>query len=137
MSEAKTVLLIDDEVMSNVVHKMMLRVNPHIGQIHEVRNGKEALVFLEEILLKGEALPDLIYLDISMPVMNGFEFLERLIAHPLIDYSKLNIAVLSSSVHPKDMTRARDLGIAHFFVKPLSDYHIQQSLKVIKVWDQA
>lgn len=137
MSEGKTVLLIDDEVMSNAVHTMMLQAHPHIGQIQEARNGKEALIFLEESIRKGEAFPDIIYLDINMPLMDGFEFLERLNTHPLIDYSKLNIAILSSSVHPKDMTKARNLGIAHFFVKPLSEYHIRQSLKVIKEWDQA
>lgn len=132
MSEIrKTVLLIDDEVISNVMHTLMLRRIPQVGHIHEVLNGKEALTYLEEALLNNIPLPDIIYLDINMPVMNGFEFIEKLIEHPLINHHELTIVMLTSSIHPKDITRAKALGIVHFFVKPLNESHIQQTIKII------
>lgn len=133
MSEVikKTVLLIEDEVMSNVVNTIMLQRVPEIGQVHDVRNGKEAIRYLEQALQEGRPFPDLIYLDINMPEMNGFEFIEKLKVHPSIDYNKLNIVILTSSIHPTDLSHARELGIVYFFVKPLSEYHIQQSLKLV------
>ena len=67
---------------------------------------------------RTSACPDLVFLDLKMPAMTGFEVLEWIQQHPIIP--PLDVAVLSGSEHASDVERAHRLGATAYYVKPLS-----------------
>lgn len=67
--------------------------------------------------------PDLVFLDLKMPAMTGFEVLEWIRAHPFDP--PLDVAVLSGSEHASDVARATALGASAYYVKPISADHLR------------
>jgi CheY-like chemotaxis protein len=122
----KNVLLVDDEYITNVVHKSMLERNTKLGYIESVVNGRQAIDFLERSVSENKPLPDYIFLDINMPIMNGFQFLEELQHHFAIDRNRLKIIMLSSSIDPGDRQKAERLGADGFLSKPLEAPDIEK-----------
>jgi CheY-like chemotaxis protein len=120
------VLLVDDNESDNFIHKRVIEKSGITDHIGIAENGQEALDFLSARLAPGtkkdlDNRPELIFLDINMPVMNGWEFLE--------EYQKLagqitsdqKIILLTSSKDPKDIRRAElALGKGCFQYKPLT-----------------
>lgn len=104
------VLIIDDDDISNFVTRKTLECYNLVDKTTVFDNPIDALNFLKTT----DSLPDIILLDIKMPIMNGFEFIE--------EFNKLNcdsvIYILSSSVYSKDKDRAKDKGIK-YMAKPL------------------
>src|SRR5579859_191817 len=89
-------------------------------QILDVSNGQEAIFYLQgnaPYSNRGDyPLPNLLLLDLKMPLMNGFDVLEWLQRRP--DLAQLPALVLSSSGHEEDVTRAQQLGARDYLVKP-------------------
>jgi CheY-like chemotaxis protein len=120
------VLLVDDDESDNFFHKRVIEKAGITERIGIALNGKEALDFL---VLKGDyrqsdspyCQPELIFLDINMPVMDGWEFLEEY--HKLEEVQKGNIVfiLLTTSLNPADKTRAKKvIERVHFQFKPLT-----------------
>jgi CheY-like chemotaxis protein len=110
------VLTIDDDQVIRFIHRNLAASlgNPKIVH-HEVVNGWDAL---QHIRLNG--LPDLILLDLNMPVMNGFQFMEEYNKMDLPDKGKTYIIVVSSSNYPEDKNRSFELGVDQYLSKPIS-----------------
>jgi len=89
-------------------------------RILDVPNGQEAIRYLEGSTPYSNRadfpLPNLLLLDLKMPLMNGFDVLEWLRTRPSM--AELPALVLSSSAHEEDVTRARSLGARDYHVKP-------------------
>jgi CheY-like chemotaxis protein len=112
----KTCLLIDDNYIDNFITRRILESSHFAEQIIVRQSPAEAI----ESLREGSLKPDVIFLDIRMPVMNGFEFLREYDAL-LIDKNDTKIFMLSSSLDPMDMKQS--LGnkyITQFIHKPLT-----------------
>ncbi|MGF7041988.1 response regulator [Mucilaginibacter lappiensis] len=112
----KTCLLIDDNYIDNFITRRILESSHFAEQIIVRQSPAEAI----ESLREGSIKPDVIFLDIRMPVMNGFEFLREYDAL-LIDKNDTKIFMLSSSLDPMDMKQS--LGnkyITQFIHKPLT-----------------
>lgn len=120
------ILLVDDEVITNVVHQSVLRRAGSFGYIESVVNGRQAIDFLESAIAENRPLPDYILLDINMPIMNGFEFLEEINHHFSIEHQRMKIVVLSSSIDPRDRQKAHELGADDFVNKPLGAPDIER-----------
>lgn len=121
MNEIDTLYLVDDDDTHQfIVHRTINSINL-VNRIKIFSNGKLAIDFLDEALKSKEAIPDVILLDLNMPVMDGWEFLEHyLLLKPRID-KKIYIYVVSSSVNPSDMERAELISaVTDYIVKPLS-----------------
>lgn len=71
-------------------------------------------------------MPDLIYLDLKMPVMNGFEVLDWIRLQPFA--ASLRLTVLSGSDQEKDRHRAKSLGASRYLVKPVTPQDLQDDL---------
>ena len=112
----KTCLLIDDNYIDNFVTRKILEVSNFAETIIIVRTAAEAIQSLRD----GSVKPDVIFLDVRMPLMGGFEFLEEY-ATINIDKNDVKIFMLSSSLDPLDMRKSTDNKyITQFIHKPLT-----------------
>jgi two-component system alkaline phosphatase synthesis response regulator PhoP len=102
------VLVVDDE--ADIVSTIQYRLEFCEFEVITATNGKEGLE------KAANEKPDLILLDISMPVMNGHEMLERLKNRP--DIKDIPVIMLTAYSDAKDVTKAADLGIADYVTKP-------------------
>ena len=115
-----TILLVDDDAISNYITEELIRERALCNSIITVTDGRQALSFLQEALERKPALAQqlLVLLDLNMPVMDGFEFMEALQAAQL--HQNLAIVVLTSSDNYKDISQAEKYGFAAYLQKPLS-----------------
>ncbi|MDP1687045.1 response regulator [Hydrogenophaga sp.] len=116
MTAPQRFILIDDNEADNVYHEIMIRRAGFSGEVLVFESGIEALDFLKADAL---AIPTCIYLDINMPLMDGFEF--ALEATPLLAGKPTVVLVmLTSSGSPKDRQRVDEIPVIQGFVtKPL------------------
>jgi CheY-like chemotaxis protein len=111
------ILLIDDDYDDNVFHKIIIQKMDIAETIDEANDGVEAL----EHLKARSAPPELIFLDINMPRMNGWEFLERYKDMPAKQKAKTVIMMLSTSANPDEIKKAQQIEeVSGFKTKPLS-----------------
>jgi CheY-like chemotaxis protein len=110
------VLTIDDDPTIRLIHKSLVAsLNNHRIIHHEAINGIEALK-----QLNSDGLPDLILLDLNMPVMDGFQFMKEFNKMDWPDKDKTYIVVVSSSNYPEDKNRSFELGVDQYLSKPIS-----------------
>ncbi len=130
MNTARRVLLVDDNESDNVFHEIMLRKAGFDGEILTFETGVDALAFLR---LDPLDIPTYIFLDINMPMMNGFEVAQE--AAPLITGKPTVILVmLTSSGSPLDRERAATISVISGYVtKPLT---VEEARKLLErpVW---
>ena len=119
----KKILLVDDDKTFIHLNRAMLKYNDVNCQIDECGNGQEALAYIS----CTRQLPDVILLDIDMPVMNGIEFLEKFNAHNN-RVGQTKVFVLSSSIEQDKVKSRRYNFVKGYFQKPLSDSHIKEIL---------
>jgi CheY-like chemotaxis protein len=129
MKKVSHVLIVDDDATSSFLIAATLEELGIASRISKVYNGRQALDFLEANYSTSASTPEepgstLILLDLNMPVMNGFEFLDEFSLHYTALESKVNICILSSSVSPRDLTKARQYNIAGFITKPLAEENL-------------
>jgi len=121
MVKVKNLWLVDDdEIFVFLTKKTILKANFE-GQVTVFNNGKEALDSLQELIGNNEVLPEVIFLDLSMPVMDGWGFLEEFIALKHKFKEPITIYIVSSSVSPHEIIRAKEMeDVLDFIIKPVS-----------------
>ncbi|MFM7021828.1 MAG: response regulator [Flavobacteriales bacterium] len=119
------ILLVDDDDATNFIHKMeikKLNLDVHLEVVH---NGKEALDYItQQGKYAGTTYPQpgVILLDINMPIMNGWEFIEAYGKLSGDRKAKIVIAMLTTSINPDDEKRARaNSELVEFMNKPLKE----------------
>jgi len=111
------IFLIDDDEDDQLFFSEALKlINPSL-QYDSAANGKIALDKLTSI----DRLPDLIFLDLNMPVMNGYEFLKQAMNN--LHINKIPIGIFTTSNILSDIERAKELGAKFFFTKP-NDFNV-------------
>lgn len=118
--QIQSVLVVDDDENWCYLSKKILERAGFSREILTVKNGQEALNLLEKNFEAHLKQPDLIFLDIKMPVMDGFEFLEAVLKKENINLDHIRIYICSSSFNPKDKERANLYPIAGYISKPLT-----------------
>ena len=113
MQTAKNILLIEDDVDDQYLFcDAISSIHPNISY-RIAKNGVEALDLVEQ-----PPMPDLIFLDLNMPKMNGFECLKQLKKSEL--YKHIPVVILSTSNRREDIERCRELGAKSYSAKPTS-----------------
>lgn len=127
MKKFGTVLLVDDDELTNQLNERMIRKLGMADDVQTALNGKMALEFLDAHLVEG--VPNLVLLDIDMPVMNGFEFMEVYRKEFQEKAGWLVVMMLTTSINQTDLERAKSFdAVSEFIGKPLN----QQKIELIK-----
>ena len=121
-------LLVDDDRINNFLNQRLLEGLNITEKLLTALNGKEALSLFEKECQEAKC-PALILLDVNMPVMNGFEFLEAYDQLQFTPKEPVIIIMLTTSLHPRDVERVQQLGIAGFLNKPLTKDKVNDILK--------
>jgi CheY-like chemotaxis protein len=122
----KNIMLVDDDKIFNFLSEKTITSLGLANEIHFASNGEQALQILKLYKEGKVQKPDIIFLDIDMPVMNGYEFIEAFAELDIPDKQLITIVVLTSSINPDDIERAKQLGIKYYFNKPLSKEEIKK-----------
>lgn len=129
MNKLRSVLLVDDDEATNFINKLLINKVNLTDELVTTYNGKEAVDFLQkrggEQATGSYHVPDLILLDINMPVMDGFGFLKEFETLDLPGKKNIVIAVLSTSLNPSDLEKVKDFGVTDFLSKPLTKTTLQ------------
>ncbi len=127
-----TAFIIDDDPIFVFGSKVLLKKNGFASNIVVFQNGKEALEKIVELLQSQGVLPEVIFLDLNMPIMDGWEFLEAF--GKLSGVEHIRLYILSSSIDSRDMERAKQYDIVtDFIAKPLTDGRISKLQNSIEV----
>ena len=126
----KTVLLVDDDDICNFIMTKVLEKLGFATRILSALNGKEAMELIKDCAYNLKNLPELIFLDIDMPIMDGFEFLEAYNNLEALNKKDIRIVILSSSDNPSEKLRAKLLGVDDFLVKPIDADKLKLALQL-------
>ncbi|SDM40803.1 Response regulator receiver domain-containing protein [Catalinimonas alkaloidigena] len=129
MSKVRSILLVDDDTISSMIIVLLMEeLNVNV-KIYTAANGQEALDFIQNFEGDDQTdkkFPELILLDINMPVMDGFEFLDKLVT--LKDLPDFRIIMLTTSNYPLDRERAKKYPISGYVNKPLTEEKMNEIL---------
>ncbi|MES2268244.1 MAG: response regulator [Bacteroidota bacterium] len=118
-----TCLLIDDNYIDNFVTRKILESGNYADNIIVIQSAHDAINALRD----GSIKPDAIFLDIRMPMMSGFEFLQEYEALDLDNKDVVKIFMLSSSLDPTDMNKSKgNKYVASFVHKPLTHQALEE-----------
>lgn len=113
-----SILLVDDDEDDNYFHQITINEMNIVNQIAIATNGIEAIAYLKK---ENQTPPDIIFLDLNMPKMNGWEFLDQYKYLSLAQKSKVLILILSTSANPDDVKKAKEIQeVTGFETKPLT-----------------
>jgi len=126
MSGQAKLLLVEDSEDDLFFFERTLEKTGMDCKFHRVSNGAAAVDYLKAVA-KKKSVPPVMFLDLKMPVLNGFEVLDWLRTQPFA--RQIRVIVLSGSEHHADKERATRLGAADYVVKPVGVEDLQRFLR--------
>lgn len=133
------VLCIDDDAITLMLCKTTIRKAEFSKEVITAYNGQEAIEYYNELILNhstkdNKEYPQIIFLDLNMPILGGWEFLDDFMNLFYEKFSDTKVVILSSTVDPKDKERARKYPIViDFFSKPITKEILNQINLKLKI----
>lgn len=117
--------IIDDDPIFVFGTKRIMEIADFCESFMIFRNGKEAFEHLETIILADKKLPDLILLDLNMPIWDGWKFLDEFTKIP--SANPITIYIMTSSIDPADVEKAKSYdSVSNYMVKPITMEELQK-----------
>lgn len=119
---ANKLFLVDDDEIFRLAAEVLIKSSDLTDEVIQLENGLEAYDALMALENTPDDLPEIMFLDINMPLMNGWELLEELKNGPEVIKNKVQIHVLTSSIDPHDLVLSKTYEfIAGYITKPLTE----------------
>lgn len=127
----RKVLCVDDDSISLTISQLLLKRTGFAEEVITAIDGSDALEYFEKLFASDPdpvgSSPELILLDINMPVMNGWEFLQSYVPMYSEKLVKTKIVILSSTIDPEDFALAKQYPVVvQFISKPLSIENLEE-----------
>jgi CheY-like chemotaxis protein len=121
----------DDVVPTNFLNRMVIEEVDCASRVEVMQSARDALKYLTNTTPEGTyPRPDLVFLDINMPAMDGWEFIEKYNQLPEDQKAKIIVVMLTTSFNPEDELKARKIsGVSGFKNKPLTPEILMQILQ--------
>jgi CheY-like chemotaxis protein len=130
MENRKRILLVDDSDVDNFINKRLIDLLDLQIDVEIANNGRVAIAYIKESIVT-DTVPDLIFLDLNMPVLDGLGFLKEYQSMPSEVKRKIKIVILTSSSNPVDSETLQALGFQDYLTKPLTDPILRMKLKEV------
>lgn len=121
-------LIIDDDDISSYVSTRFAQNSGLFTQIQALHNGMDAVEYFQRVSAGETEAPDIVIVDLNMPLMNGFDFIQALRSMTFPNKERLEIVILTSSENALDVERARAIGIEHYVAKSAIQKDLQSTL---------
>lgn len=123
------ICLIDDDEIQNFINEKIIQRFIPSSQVTKFLNGQAAI----DDIKSGKLKPDVILLDINMPMMNGWDFMDIVEGEQLLAGKQTKIYILSSSKDPSDIEKMKEYSsLLGFFHKPLTQTNLQSLIEAIQ-----
>lgn len=127
---ANKLFLVDDDDIFRLAAEVLITSSDLTDEVIQLENGLEAYEALMALEHTPNDLPEVMFLDINMPVMNGWELLEELKNGPEVIRNKVKIHILTSSIDPHDLVLSKTYQfIAGYITKPLTEADLNKIAK--------
>jgi CheY-like chemotaxis protein len=134
MSSSMPILLVEDNDADAELALRAFRRRKISNPVHVVRDGEEALDYVERrgAFAENAPVPSVILLDLRIPKVDGLEVLRHLKQHPI--YRNIPVVVLTTSAEDRDVRRSYELGAASYIVKPVEFEKFQEVVERIDLY---
>ncbi len=128
------VMIVDDNDTDNFISKRIIEITKFANEVEIKNSGKSALEYLENNEGNIKKLPDLIFLDINMPIVDGFVFLYEFEKFSSLLKNKCKVIILSSSDNKRDIDKiVNNDHVIKFITKPLTEKALNE-IKVLSIF---
>jgi CheY-like chemotaxis protein len=121
MKKIDTICVIDDDAIYQMTFGKEVEKSGLVNKVLVFSDGEKAIEFFQDLSHSPEELPGVIFLDINMPVMDGWDFIEEYALLKAKLPRKITVYMVSSSINPIDLERAKNINeISDYLVKPIT-----------------